>query len=87
MSEIGGELGQMRSLKSNFERQAQTVSELQSSIRNQLNNTLWKGPAADRFREGWQNEYEPALRKLQDALGEAAGEVGRRADALEQAGT
>lgn len=87
MSQIGGELNQLRQLKSTFDRQAATIQELMSTIRNQLNNTTWSGPAADRFRSAWQGEYEPSLRKLDESLREAGMEVGRRTDALEQAGS
>lgn len=87
MSQIGGELNQLRQLKSTFERQATSIQELMSNIRNQLNNTSWQGPAADRFRSAWQGEYEPSLRKLEESLREAGGEVARRTEALEQAGS
>ena len=87
MSTIGGEIGQLQQLQSNFNRQGQTVQELTASIRGQLGNTWWKGPAADRFRAAWQSEFEPALRKLEAALGEAGTEVARRREALIQAGS
>ena len=87
MSTIGGELGQLQSLKSSFDRQSQTVQELTSALRGQLGNTWWKGPAADRFRDAWSGEFEPALRKLQAALQEAGTEVSRRREALIQAGS
>lgn len=87
MSQIGGELNQLRQLKSTFDRQAASIQELMSTIRNQLSNTSWTGPAADRFRSAWQSEYEPSLRKLDESLREAGTEVGRRTDALEQAGS
>lgn len=87
MSTIGGELGQLQALKSSFDRQSQSVQELTSAIRGQLENTWWKGPAADRFRDAWAGEFEPALRKLQAALQEAGTEVARRREALIQAGS
>ena len=87
MSTIGGEIGQLQQLQTTFNRQGQSVQELTASIRGQLGNTWWKGPAADRFRAAWQSEFEPALRKLEAALGEAGTEVGRRREALIQAGS
>ncbi len=87
MSTIGGELGQLQSLKANFDRQSQAVQELTSAIRSELGNTWWKGPAADLFRDGWAGEFEPALRKLQGALQDAGVEVARRREALIQAGS
>jgi hypothetical protein len=44
------------------------------------------GGAAARFRSAWAGEYEPALRNLSAALVDAGDEVGRRAQALQQAG-
>lgn len=87
MTTIGGEVEQLASLKSTFEREGQTVQQLSTSIRSQLDNTWWKGPAADRFRSQWQGEFEPALRRLQEALAECSTEVSRRREALLQAGS
>lgn len=87
MSTIGGELGQLHSLKGNFDRQSQSVRELTSAIRGELGSIWWKGPAADRFRDAWAGEFEPALRKLEAALQEAGTEVARRREALIQAGS
>lgn len=86
MTVIGGEIGQLFALKSGFERQAGVVDTLLRELRSQLGETYWSGGAADRFRAAWQTEYEPALTHLSAALRDAATEVGRRADALEQVG-
>jgi WXG100 family type VII secretion target len=87
MSTIGGEIGQLRSLSSTFDREAQAVQELTARIRNELGNTWWKGPASDRFRDAWGSQFEPSLRKLHAALLEACSEVDRRTEALLQAGS
>ncbi|MDP8910723.1 MAG: WXG100 family type VII secretion target, partial [Actinomycetota bacterium] len=85
MSTIGAEIPQLESLKGTFDRQSQAVQELTSNISNQLGNTWWKGPAADRFRSEWSSEFEPMLRRLQQSLQESGAEVGRRREALVQA--
>ena len=87
MAIVGGELGQLQSLTSNFERQGQALREVTAAIRGELGNTWWKGPAADRFREAWAGEFEPALRKLESALQDAGAEVARRREALIRAGS
>ena len=87
MPAIGGEIDQLNALKGTFDREAGNVAELTSTIRGQLGNTYWVGPASDRFRQAWQGEFEPMLNKLQQALNEAGVEVARRADALVQAGS
>ncbi len=86
-SAIGGEIGQLRALQKTFEREAQTVSELSARLRAELQDTWWKGPAAERFRAAWGADFEPALRRLNAALQEGAAEVNRRTEALLQAGT
>jgi WXG100 family type VII secretion target len=86
LSIIGGELEQLRSLKANFERQSGAVHDLLTVLRSELDSVYWKGGAADRFRDAWQQQYEPMLTQLAGALVEAAQEVGRRTDALEAVG-
>ncbi len=85
--QIGAELGQMQNLKKTFDTSATKSVELTSAVRNALANTWWKGPAADRFQQAWTGEFEPALKKLDAALKEAAAEVQRRHDALQAAGS
>ncbi|TMR20939.1 WXG100 family type VII secretion target [Nonomuraea turkmeniaca] len=87
MTVIGGEIPQLHALNASFQRQAGTVDALLRDLGNELAGTYWRGGAADRFRTSWSGEYEPALRRLSAALVEAATEVRRRADALEQAGS
>jgi WXG100 family type VII secretion target len=87
MSQMGANLEELAALRAAFAHHAQALNEVESSVRNQLGGTTWQGPAADRFREAWASEFEPTLRRLQSALHEAGVEVGRRRDALLQAGT
>jgi WXG100 family type VII secretion target len=87
MATIGGELDQLAALKSTFDREAGLVADILSTIRSQLGNTYWEGPAANRFRESWQSEFEPMLQKLQNQLGEAGQEVSRRREGLVKAGS
>jgi len=87
MTTIGGETEQLGALKATFEREAQNVQQLTSTIRGQIGSTWWKGPAATRFQSQWEGEFEPALRKLQQALVECSTEVSRRREALLQAGS
>lgn len=87
MATIGGELDQLSALKATFERQGGMAADILTSIRGQLGNTYWEGPAANRFRESWQSEFEPMLQKMQQQLGEAATEIARRRDALISAGS
>jgi uncharacterized protein YukE len=87
MPTIGGELDQLASLKATFERQGGMVADVLSTVRSQLGNTYWEGPAAARFREAWQSDFEPMLQRLQQQMGEAGTEIARRRDALMKAGS
>lgn len=84
---VGGELTSMAGLKKSLDTNANRTVELKNAVKSQLNNTVWEGPAANRFRDAWNNEFEPALAKLTEALKEAGQEVQRRKDALERAGS
>jgi len=82
---VGGEIEQLSSLQTTFNNQSATVTHLTQALTGQLGNTVWHGPAADRFRASWQDEFAPILRKLSGALVEAGTEVARRRDALVEA--
>ena len=87
MSTIGAEMGQLQQLGQSFTRESQTVAQLTATISGQVNNTWWKGPAADRFRSAWESEFAPTMRRLEAALQQSSAEIHRRHDALTQAGT
>ena len=87
MSTIGAEMGQLQQLGQTFSREGQNVAQLTAAISSQVNSTWWKGPAADRFRAAWESEFAPTMRRLEAALAQASTEVGRRHDALTQAGS
>lgn len=84
---IGGELTSMQGLKKALDTNADRTVELKNAVKSQLSNTVWEGPAAERFRNAWRSDFEPALAKLTEALKEAGNEVQRRKDALERAGS
>jgi uncharacterized protein YukE len=86
MSQMGADLEQLANLRAALLQQSQAIEQLSATVRAQLGNTTWHGPAADRFRGAWSSDFEPSLRRLQGALQEAGMEVGRRRDALLQAG-
>ena len=86
MSQMGADLEQLAALREVLLRHSNMIEELTATLRGQLSGTSWHGPAADRFRGAWTSDFEPTLRRLQGALQEAGVEVGRRRDALLQAG-
>ena len=87
MPKIGGDIEQLAGLKRTFAKEAKTVHTLTTSINAAVGTTWWIGPAADRFKNEWKNEFAPTLRKLQEALDEASQHVEKRRAAIEQAGS
>jgi hypothetical protein len=86
MPQMGADLEQLAVLREVLLRQSAVIEELAGTLRTQLSTTTWHGPAAERFRGAWSSEFEPSLRRLQSALQDAGAEVGRRREALLQAG-
>ena len=50
-----------------------------------LAQTQWTGLVAEEFRRRWNEEFQPMLVNLQDALLEASQVVAARRDAIDQA--
>jgi WXG100 family type VII secretion target len=86
VSQLGGDVEQLARLRATLMQQSQVIEGLAGSLRQQLGDTTWHGPAAERFRAAWAGEFEPSLRRLQAALQEAGQEVGRHREALLRAG-
>lgn len=86
MTHLGGDVEQLARLRAALLQQSQTIESLTAGIRQQLADTEWHGPAAERFRGAWAGDFEPALRRLQAALQEAGQDVGRHRDDLLRAG-
>jgi WXG100 family type VII secretion target len=87
MPTISGDPEQLSALKSTFDQQAAAIQQLIATLRTQLEGTHWQGPSADRFRSVWSGEFEPVLRRLEQALVDAGVEVGAARDRLIQAGS
>ena len=86
VSTIGAEMGQLQQLGQKFSQESTQVGHLVTSIGNQVHNTWWKGPAADRFRAAWESEFAPTMRRLEAALTEASAEINRRHAGLHNVG-
>ena len=85
MAVYGGDLAQLESLSSQFIREIDAVDGLQSRIAGALEGTAWTGPAAERFRTQWNQDFVPALLRLKEALSEGASVVTDRRKAIEMA--
>ncbi|MDH3193968.1 MAG: WXG100 family type VII secretion target [Acidimicrobiia bacterium] len=82
---IAGDMNQMDVLSGQFDKANTAVQELLGSLGTITTNTIgpgWEGASAQNFLASWQNEFQPALKKLHEALGAASTEVTRRKQAL-----
>ena len=67
----------MDGLQTAFTRNADAVEALIRDLDGVLANTTWDGSRARRFRDEWSRQFEPGLRRLQQALAENASFVGK----------
>lgn len=85
MGMSGADIAQMQQLEQRLKQEGGAVTELMQRIDQALANTQWTGPAADRFRQEWTNDFRKALMTLSNALGENATAIQNRWRAFEAA--
>ena len=81
----GADIMQMQQLEQRLSQESTAVRELMSRIDQALLNTQWTGPAADRFKQEWSENFVKALTTLSEALGQNAAAVRNRWQAFEAA--
>jgi uncharacterized protein YukE len=81
----GADIAQMQTLEGRLKQESAAVTELMQRIDQALSNTQWTGPAAERFRQEWTNDFRKALMTLSNALGENATAVQNRWRAFQAA--
>lgn len=86
MGVVGAELASLTRLEAAVAHHGAALEQLRAALASEIAATNWTGHAADRFRAAWADDHEPALRRLEAALHDAAAEVTRRRAALEAAG-
>ncbi len=82
---LGGDPQQMQHLAARFRDESRAVGELQGRVTAALGDTLWTGPAAQRFRQEWEGSFRQALARLQEALEQNAQVVDARLRAITEA--
>lgn len=82
---IKAELAELETLSRRMGACGGEVTDLQRALTTLINTTTWTGAAADRFRQAWESEFNPALRSLADELARASQEVDRRKHLIDQA--
>lgn len=81
----GADIMQMQQLEQRLSQESTAVRELMSRIDQSLLNIQWTGPAADRFKQEWSDNFVKALTTLSEALGQNATAVRNRWQAFEAA--
>lgn len=82
MSMVGGNLEQLDGLERSFRTESQNVGQLVARISTTLNGTTWLGPAAERFKTEWSQNFSRSLQQLQQALDQQAAYVANRRQAI-----
>jgi uncharacterized protein YukE len=82
MSMVGGNLDQLDGLERSFRTESQNVAQLVSRITATINATTWLGPAAQRFKDDWAQNFSRSLSQLQQALDQQAAFVANRRQAI-----
>ena len=82
---IQAELTELENLSRRLEACGGEVTDLQRALTALINTTTWTGGAAERFRQAWESEFNPALRNLSGELSNASREVDRRKHLIDQA--
>ena len=74
MAEVGGDLETLRNLHKGLDDGAQKAVDFKQTLDGHVNQAVWKGSNADKFRSAW-DEFKPAFDKLQTARGEGRDDV------------
>ena len=82
---LSGDTAQMDTLHQTFMHASDEIQTLVGTLTGPVQSTTWTGPAAERFRSQWNDEFSPMLHRLQEALQTNGAIVQQRRTALEQA--
>lgn len=82
---IQAELTELETLSRRLDSCSGEVDQLMRALSTLINTTTWTGGAADRFRQSWETQFNPALKSLANELTNAASEVDRRKVMIDQA--
>ena len=82
----GGDVDQLNQLGHSLQQRTGDIGEITSTVDAALANTLWTGPARDRFESEWHGSFKSALANMSEAFTAAGSECKSRATALQQWG-
>ncbi|MFF1252431.1 WXG100 family type VII secretion target [Pseudarthrobacter sp. NPDC058329] len=81
----GADVEQLRQLGSKLNQGATEIESQRANLTSALNNTEWRGPDADKFKDQWNGEYTTRLNQVVEALKEAGNKAKQNADQQTQA--
>ncbi|WP_104043814.1 WXG100 family type VII secretion target [Arthrobacter sp. ZGTC412] len=76
----GADVQQLRQLGSKLQAGASEIESQRTNLTSLLNNTEWRGPDADRFKDQWNGEHTKMLNQVAEALKEAGNKAKRNAE-------
>ncbi|MBA3289652.1 MAG: hypothetical protein H0U21_16850 [Acidimicrobiia bacterium] len=82
MSKMGADTEQLSALGGKLKSQQEVIDGVISTVSSALGNTIWEGPARQRFEGDWHNSFLPVLRNLNQAFQGAGTECQQRSAAL-----
>jgi len=82
---FGADVDQLRQLSRSLAQNAEQIQAITTRLSPRIDSTGWRGPDADRFRGGWNEELAPSLRAATRALEDASGLAETNARQQEQA--
>jgi uncharacterized protein YukE len=74
MAEVGGDLETLRNLHKGLDDHAQKALDFKTALDGHVNQAVWKGANADKFRSAWE-EFKPHFDKLNTALQEGRDDI------------
>lgn len=74
MAEVGGDLETLRNLHKGLDEHAQKALDFKTALDGHVNQAVWKGANADKFRAAWE-EFKPHFDKLHTALNEGRDDI------------
>ena len=82
----GGDVDQLNQLGVSLQQRTGDIGAITATVDNALANTVWTGPARDRFESEWHGSFKSALARMTEAFEAAGTECKSRAASLQQWG-
>ncbi len=76
----GADVEQLRTLGNKLDSGATEIETQRNKLSAALEQTDWRGPDADKFKELWRGEHTSLLNRVADALREAGNKAKRNAE-------